>query len=112
MKIVSLLVAGSFCLTLMHGAAAQAGPEPQSSGTKLITLGTRGGPLPTKDRAQSSNLLVVNGTLYLIDAGDGATRRILEAGYDFRKIGKGFISHPHSDHKAGDARALGVRLGG
>jgi hypothetical protein len=62
--------------------------------TTLITLGTRGGPLPTKDRAQSSNLLVVNGTLYLIDAGDGVTRRIVQAGYDFRKIGKVFITHP------------------
>src|ERR1700693_4485163 len=106
MKIVSLLVAGSFCLTLTHGAAAQAGPEPQSSGTKLITLGTRGGPLPTKDRAQSSNLLVVNGTLYLIDAGDGVTRRIVQAGYDFRQVGKVFITHPHSDHTAGLATLL------
>ena len=41
---------------------AQNGPA--GAGTTLITLGTRGGPLPTKDRAQSSNLLVVNGTLY------------------------------------------------
>ena len=74
-RITLLLLAGWFCLTLTHGAAAQAGPKPQTSSTKLITLGTRGGPLPTKDRAQSSNLLVVNGTLYLIDAGDGVTRR-------------------------------------
>ena len=53
--------------------------------TTLITLGTAGGPLPRPDRAQSSNLLIVNGTLYLIDAGDGVTRRIVEAGYDFRE---------------------------
>jgi ribonuclease BN (tRNA processing enzyme) len=74
--------------------------------TTLITLGTRGGPLPTKDRAQSSNLLVINGTLYLIDAGDGVTRRIVQAGYDFRKAGKIFITHPHSDHTAGLATLL------
>jgi ribonuclease BN (tRNA processing enzyme) len=77
-----------------------------ASGTTLITLGTRGGPLPTKDRAQSSNLLIVNGTLYLIDAGDGVTRRIVQAGYDFRKIGKIFITHPHSDHDNGLATLL------
>lgn len=29
-----------------------------ASGTKLITLGTAGGPLPQKIRTQSSNLLV------------------------------------------------------
>ena len=77
-----------------------------ASGTTLITLGTRGGPLPTKDRAQSSNLLIVNGTLYLIDAGDGVTRRIVQTGYDFRKVGKIFITHPHSDHDNGLATLL------
>src|SRR5690349_20623985 len=101
-----LLLAGSFCLGLTHGAAAQSGPKPQSSGSKLITLGTRGGPLPTKDRAQSSNLLVVNDTLYLIDAGDGVTRRIVQSGNDFRKVGKIFITHPHSDHTAGLATLM------
>lgn len=74
--------------------------------TTLITLGTRGGPLPTKDRAQSSNLLVVSGTLYLIDAGDGVTRRIVQANYDFRKVGKIFITHAHDDHTAGLATLL------
>jgi ribonuclease BN (tRNA processing enzyme) len=107
MKIVpQLLAAASVCLTLTHGAAAQSGPKPQTSATKLITLGTRGGPLPTKDRAQSSNLLVVNGALYLIDAGDGVTRRIVQSGNDFRKVGKIFITHPHSDHTAGLATLL------
>jgi ribonuclease BN (tRNA processing enzyme) len=77
-----------------------------ASGTTLITLGTRGGPLPTKDRAQSSNLLIVNGTLYLIDAGDGVTRRIVQTGNDFRKVGKIFITHPHSDHDNGLATLL------
>src|SRR5690348_15297900 len=76
------------------------------SGTVVITLGTGGGPLPRKDRAQSSNLLVVNGTFYLIDAGGGVTRRIVQSGYDFRKVGKIFITHPHSDHTAGLATLL------
>src|SRR5262249_432768 len=66
-----------------------------------IMLGTRGGPLPSKDRAQSSNLLIVNGTLYLIDAGDGVTRRIVQAGHDFRKSGRIFITPPPSDNTAG-----------
>ena len=79
---------------------------PAASSTVIVTLGTRGGPLPTRDRAQSSNLLVVNGTLYLIDAGDGATRRIVQAGYDFRQVGKVFITHAHSDHTAGLATLL------
>jgi ribonuclease BN (tRNA processing enzyme) len=74
--------------------------------TTLVTLGTAGGPLPRADRTQSSNLLIVNGTLYLIDAGDGVTRAIVQAGYDFRKVGKIFITHPHSDHTNGLATLL------
>src|SRR5258708_25499484 len=68
---------------------------PQAKGTVLITLGTAGGPLPRRERAQSSNLLVVNGTPYLIDAGDGATRRIVQAGHAFHPGGKGFVHHAH-----------------
>jgi ribonuclease BN (tRNA processing enzyme) len=101
-----LLLVGSFCVTLMHGGTTQSDAKAQVAGAKLITLGTRGGPLPTKDRAQSSNLLVVNGTLYLIDAGDGVTRRIVQSGHDFRNVGKVFITHPHSDHTAGLATLL------
>src|SRR5438477_390288 len=80
-----------------------------AKGTVLITLGTGGGPLPRNGRAQSANLLVVNGTPYLIDAGDGATRRIVRAGYDFRRVGKVFITHPHSDHTNGLATLLNAQ---
>lgn len=83
--------------------------KPQPSGTVIVTLGTRGGPLPSRDRAQSSNLLVVNGALYLVDAGDGVTRRIVQAGYDFRQVGKEFITHAHSDHTNGLATLLNAQ---
>jgi ribonuclease BN (tRNA processing enzyme) len=76
-------------------------PTTTGTATALITLGTRGGPLPDKERAQSSNLLIVNNTLYLVDAGDGVTRRIVQAGYDFRQVRKIFITHAHSDHTNG-----------
>ena len=94
-------------MAMIDWSVAQTGTTTNAgTGTTLITLGTRGGPLPTEDRAQSSNLLVVSGTLYLIDAGDGVTRRIVQAGYDFRKVGKIFITHLHSDHTAGLATLL------
>jgi ribonuclease BN (tRNA processing enzyme) len=77
-----------------------------TTGTRLVTLGTAGGPLPTQNRTQSSNLLTVNGTHYVIDAGDNVTRRIVQAGADFRQIGKIFITHCHSDHTMGLATLL------
>src|SRR5262249_9851438 len=89
------------CVALALSSGSFAQPQPPAKGTVVITLGTGGGPLPRAHRAQASNLLVVNGTPYLIDAGDGALRRIVRAGYDFRQITKIFITHAHSDHTNG-----------
>jgi ribonuclease BN (tRNA processing enzyme) len=102
-KAICIVAASALALAATSLPACAQTP---TQGTKVITLGTRGGPLPSKDRAQSSNLLVVNGTLYLIDAGGGVTRRIVQSGYDFRKIGEVFITHPHSDHSAGLATLM------
>lgn len=74
---------------------------PTIAGTRLITLGTRFGPSPAAHQAQSANLLIVNGALYLIDAGDGVLRRLAEANISYSEIGVIFITHPHSDHVAG-----------
>jgi ribonuclease BN (tRNA processing enzyme) len=78
-------------------------------GTHLITLGTRSGPQPTAKRAQSSNLLIVNGTLYLIDAGDGVARRFARGGYAVRDIDHVFITHLHDDHTDGLIPLLSVQ---
>jgi ribonuclease BN (tRNA processing enzyme) len=97
--ISGMLLAASF--------AQQSGTAPKS-GTRLITLGTRSGPTPTVGRAQSSNLLVVNGVQYVIDAGDGVTRRLTRLGANFRAIDTIFITHPHSDHTSGLGALMSV----
>ncbi len=74
--------------------------------TKLILLGTGGGPLPRANRAQTSQALVVNGQAYIIDAGDGLNRRIVQAGLNFTKINQVFITHLHNDHTGGLANFL------
>jgi ribonuclease BN (tRNA processing enzyme) len=82
-------------------AAQSTQPGPLTKGTHLITLGTRSGPQPTAKRAQSANLLIVNGTFYLIDAGDGVARRLAGGGYAVRDIDHVFITHLHDDHTDG-----------
>jgi ribonuclease BN (tRNA processing enzyme) len=77
-------------------------------GTRLITLGTSAGPPPRAHRAQSSNLLIVNGVLYVVDAGDGVARRLAKAGINIREIGTVFITHHHDDHTAGLGTLLSV----
>jgi ribonuclease BN (tRNA processing enzyme) len=77
------------------------GTMPPKTGSRLITLGTRGGTIPMVGRAQSSNVLIVNGAVYVVDAGVGVTRRLTRAGIAIRDIDDIFITHPHSDHTGG-----------
>ena len=105
--IVVLATAFAAVLWPVRDACAQTpSAAPTQAGTRLITLGTRVGPVPVAHQAQSSNLLIVNGALYLIDAGDGTLRRLAKAGIKFNEIGVIFITHPHSDHIAGLARII------
>lgn len=75
-------------------------PLPKSTITRLITLGTQGGPRGSAERAQPSNVLIVRDTPYLIDAGDGVIRQLYKAGISFTKIRNIFITHNHDDHNA------------
>ena len=85
----------------VHGSVAQTNMAQPKAETRLITLGTVAGPPPRPHRAQFSNLLIVNDTLYVIDAGDGVARRIAKAGFNIRDVGVVFITHHHDDHTAG-----------
>jgi ribonuclease BN (tRNA processing enzyme) len=105
------LVAGLLTIGVMMlaaGGRAQQSAPPTKPGTHLITLGTRAGPTPGVGRAQSSNLLVVNGAQYVIDAGDGVTRRLTRLATNFRAIDTIFITHPHSDHTSGLGALMSV----
>jgi ribonuclease BN (tRNA processing enzyme) len=108
-KLSSLLrttLIGISIVALAHESTAQTRPAPLKTGTRLITLGTSGGPIATAGRAQSSNLLIVNGALYVIDAGPGVTRRLTRAGIRIRDIDNIFITHEHGDHTGGLAELL------
>src|ERR1700730_19153473 len=92
---------GIVALAAEGGAQNGGGILAPKAGTRLITLGTRGGPIPMVGRAQSANVLIVNGAPYIVDAGEGVTRRLIRAGIAIRDIDSIFITHPHSDHTGG-----------
>ena len=103
------LAASAAALPAVSGIAwAQTGLAPPKTGTRVVTLGTVAGPPPRAHRAQSSNLLIVNGTFYVVDAGDGAARRIAKAGINVRDIGTIFLTHLHDDHTAGLGTLMSV----
>lgn len=71
--------------------------EISDEGTYLVLLGTQGGPIPGK-RAATCSALVVDGDIYIVDAGSGLPIRFSEAGLDFARVRGMFITHLHSDH--------------
>lgn len=93
----ALLGAGLAALAAPGLRAAQAPPRR----SRLVLLGTKGGPTPGNFRAPASNLLVVDGEPFVIDAPDGVASRLVRAGVDLSRLGRIFITHNHSDHNAG-----------
>lgn len=68
-----------------------------SSGSRLVLLGTAGGPLPSPVRAGISQAVVVAGRAYLVDCGSGVTRQLRQARL-LSSLTEVFLTHLHSDH--------------
>jgi len=79
--------------------ALHAQPQTQP-GTRLILLGTAGGPPIRKQRSQPASAIVVKGAVYIIDTGDGVAQQMALAGLSPQAIRAVFITHLHSDHVA------------
>lgn len=71
-----------------------------AAGSKLILLGTQGGPNVNIKRSEAANLFVVDGVPYLVDCGYGALRAIVQSGVSMLDIGHVFLTHLHDDHTA------------
>jgi len=71
---------------------------PSADETKLILLGTKGGPRVTGGRANPGNVVMVAGEPYVVDCGYGVTRQLIAAGIEPAQVRKILITHHHSDH--------------
>ena len=68
--------------------------------TRLVLLGTGGGPRPRRDSSASAQVIVAGGSAYVIDCGDGVARQLVLAGVPLATLRHVFITHHHSDHNA------------
>ena len=72
----------------------------QGARTRLILLGTGGGPRPRTTSAGSAQVIIANGTPYVVDCGDGVARQLVFARVPLPSLRHVFITHQHSDHTA------------
>jgi ribonuclease BN (tRNA processing enzyme) len=96
-----------------RAARAQGPAKPK---TRLVLLGTGGGPrIVAPGRSKSANLIVANGVPYVVDCGEGVARQLVRAGVGLNTLRYVFITHHHSDHNLDygnlvyDAWAAGLR---
>jgi ribonuclease BN (tRNA processing enzyme) len=66
--------------------------------TRIVFLGTKGGPRIGLNAANPANLVVVNDTPFVIDCGAGVSHQLVAAGVPIPSVKYIFISHHHSDH--------------
>ena len=71
-------------------------PE-EAPGTRLVLLGTAGGPLPSPVRSGISQAVVVGGRAYVVDCGSGVTRQLRRARL-LKHLHQVLLTHLHSDH--------------
>lgn len=75
-------------------------PSQAVSKTEVVLLGT-GTPYPDPNASGPATAVVVNGRVFLFDAGAGVMRRIRAANLPLTGPEAAFITHLHSDHTLG-----------
>ena len=92
------LAAGLGWVASGSGLASAMTPAPLKS--RLILLGTGGGPTPKPNRSAPAQVIMVGDRAYVIDCGDGVARQLVMAGISLSSLSHLFITHHHSDHNA------------
>src|SRR3982074_1358837 len=84
----------------VNAVALASTSKAQSPTTRLILLGTGGGPRPRKVSSASAQVIISNNTAYVIDCGNGVARQLVLADVALRTVRHIFLTHQHSDHNA------------
>ena len=92
-----LTAATSFAVS--HALLPLTGFGQEKKSTRVILLGTKGGPSVGKSgRSNPSTLILINDIPYLVDCGYGTSRQLITSGVALNRLRYLFITHHHSDH--------------
>jgi ribonuclease BN (tRNA processing enzyme) len=87
-------------LALTTGVWTLSGAHTSGGKTRLVLLGTGGGPRPRKASSAAAQVIIVNDAAYVVDCGDGVARQLVMANVPLASLKSIFITHHHSDHNA------------
>jgi ribonuclease BN (tRNA processing enzyme) len=91
-------VASGTVAATSRGSRAFAQDAARKPRSRIVFLGTKGGPRVGIGASNPANAVIVNGTPYVIDCGMGVSRQLVNAGIPIPSVKYIFISHHHSDH--------------
>ena len=92
-----LTTATSFIIC--HSLFAHSALSQQKKSTRVILLGTKGGPrVGEAGRSNPSTLILINDVPYLVDCGYGVSKQLITSGVALNRLRYIFITHHHSDH--------------
>lgn len=66
--------------------------------TRIVFLGTKGGPRVDNGRSNPANLIEIGETRVVLDCGMGVSRQLAAAGVPLNSLNYILITHHHSDH--------------
>jgi ribonuclease BN (tRNA processing enzyme) len=93
---LKLTAAGGLASLATNSAAlAQAPAKPR---TRIVFLGTKGGPRVGLGRSNPANLIEINGTPIVLDCGMGVSHQLVAAKVPLQSVKYILLSHLHSDH--------------
>lgn len=97
-----LLGAGATIAGAAAGIARRAHAQAArgASKTRLILLGTGGGPRPRQASMSTAQVIIANDVPYVVDCANGVPRQLVLAGVALAKVRHVFVTHHHSDHNA------------
>jgi ribonuclease BN (tRNA processing enzyme) len=98
---INSLAVGAYGAAQLTLPATPPPPVPAGSPrTRVVLLGTAGGPALRPGRSSPALAIVVDGVPYVFDCGYGVGRQLVDAKLSPTAIRAIFVTHHHSDHNA------------